>query len=48
LVVTWLTARAEEARTRCDEHVRHIQHHLELPASPGWDAQRGHPPRADR
>lgn len=30
-VITWLSSRADAAQSRCDEHVRHIQHHLEIP-----------------
>ena len=39
-VVTWLAARAEAAQARCDEHLRRIQHQLEV--SPPAGA--GHPP----
>ncbi|HWJ97448.1 MAG TPA: hypothetical protein VNQ33_04765 [Acidimicrobiales bacterium] len=31
LVVTWLASRAEEAKTRCDEHRRRIERQLEIP-----------------
>jgi len=34
LVVTWLTSRAEQAKSRCDEHLRHIQTKLEIPPAP--------------
>ncbi|HWJ62824.1 MAG TPA: hypothetical protein VNS19_12725 [Acidimicrobiales bacterium] len=33
-VVTWLSSRADAAQSRCDEHLRHIQHQLEVRPSP--------------
>lgn len=32
-VVTWLSSRADAAQSRCDEHLQHIRHQLEVPAS---------------
>ena len=30
-VLTWLSARADAAEARCEEHLRHIQRRLEIP-----------------
>ncbi len=43
LVVTWLASRAEEAKSRCDAHLRHIQRQLEMPQAPPMG-----PPRQPR
>ncbi len=33
-VVTWLSSRADAARTRCEAHLRHINRLLEIPSRP--------------
>lgn len=31
VAITWLSSRADESQTRCDELARHIRHQLEIP-----------------
>ncbi len=39
-VITWLSARADAAEARCDEHLRHIQSRLEIPPTSHGGADR--------
>ncbi len=45
-LVTWLSARADAARSRCDAHLRHIRRQLEIPTRPPGRSRHPRPPVA--